>query len=162
MNRNFRQLLNPFVILGALGLSCLLTVVTLAWIGFSPSPPGTDLGFTPADLTIIPASTSTPIFTAVPTIDPLLVGTPTIPAGVIAIGSYVQITGTDGDGLRLRSAPGVTSELLFLGEEAEVFQVKDGPKDANGYTWWYLVAPYDASRAGWAASNFLTVVPPPQ
>ncbi len=94
--------------------------------------------------------------------DPLQVGTPTAPAGTIAVGVYVQITGTGGDGLRLRSVPGLTSELLFLGEDAEVFLVRDGPQEANGYTWWYLVAPYDESRAGWAASNFLTVVPPPQ
>jgi hypothetical protein len=161
MNRNLRQLLNPSVLLSAAGLACLLTMLALMWIGFSPSPPGADPGFAPAHLTVIPAPTSTPLFTPSPTLDPLHLGTPTIPAGVIAIGGYVQITGTDGDGLRLRSAPGLASELLFLGEEAEVFQVKDGPKEANGYIWWYLVAPYDESRAGWAASNFLTVVPPP-
>ena len=162
MNRNLRQLLNPAVLLGAMGLACLLTVITLVWVGFSASPPRADLGFAPADLTVIPASTSTPIFTPTATPDPLSIGTPTIPAGVIAVGGYVQITGTDGDGLRLRSAPGITSEQLFLGEDAEVFQVRDGPKEANGYIWWYLVAPYDESRAGWAAANFLSVVPSPQ
>jgi hypothetical protein len=162
MKRDLRQLLNAPVLLGASGLACLLTLVTLAWFGFSASPPGADLGFAPADLTMIPASTSTPLTTPTMTPDPLLVGTPTLPANVIAVGGYVQITGTGGDGLRLRSAPGLTSELLFLGEEAEVFQVRDGPQEANGYTWWYLVAPYDESRAGWAAANFLLVVPPPQ
>jgi hypothetical protein len=162
MKRDLRQLLNAPVLLGASGLACLLTLVTLAWFGFSASPPGADLGFAPADLTMIPASTSTPLTTPTMTPDPLLVGTPTLPANVIAVGGYVQITGTGGDGLRLRSAPGLTSELLFLGEEAEVFQVRDGPQEANGYTWWYLVAPYDESRTGWAAANFLLVVPPPQ
>ncbi|MCL4825052.1 MAG: hypothetical protein KJZ57_12625, partial [Anaerolineales bacterium] len=96
-----------------------------------------------------------------PTPDLLLAGTPTLPADAIVVGGYVQITGTGGDGLRLRSAPGLASEQLFLGEEAEVFQVKDGPKEANGYIWWYIVAPYDQNRAGWAAANFLSVVPPP-
>ena len=162
MNLDLRRLLTPTVIFSSLGLACLLTMVTLAWFGFSASPPRADLGFAPADLTMIPASTSTPLTTPTMTPDPLLVGTPTIPAGVIAVGGYVQITGTGGDGLRLRSAPGLTSELLFLGEDAEVFQVRDGPQEANGYTWWYLVAPYDESRAGWAAANFLAVVPPPQ
>jgi hypothetical protein len=162
MNRDLRQLLNAPVLLGAAGLACLLTMVTLAWFGFSALPPGADLGFAPADLTMIPASTSTPLTTPTLTPDPLLVGTPTLPANVIAVGGYVQITGTGGDGLRLRSAPGLTSELLFLDEESEVFQVRDGPQEANGYTWWYLVAPYDESRSGWAAANFLLVVPPPQ
>jgi hypothetical protein len=94
--------------------------------------------------------------------DPLLVGTATLPAGEIAVGAYVQITGTQGDGLRLRSGPGLATTQLFLGGDAEVFQVRDGPKEADGYIWWYLVAPYDESRAGWAAANFLSVVPPPQ
>ncbi len=34
-------------------------------------------------------------------------------------------------------------------------------KQADGYTWWYLVAPYDSTRAGWAAADFLAVVPSP-
>jgi hypothetical protein len=160
MNLDLRRLLTLPVILSASGLACLLTLATLAWFGFSASPPGADLGFAPADLTLIPAPTSTPPTTPTLTPDPL-VGTPTAPAGVIAVGVYVQITGTGGDGLRLRSAPSLTGEQLFLGEDAEVFQVRDGPKEANGYTWWYLVAPYDESRAGWAAAKFLSVVPPP-
>ncbi len=161
MNRNLRQLFTLPVLLGALGLACLLTVIALAWFGFSPSPPPADPGLVPAHLTLIPAPTSTPLATLTPTLDPLQLGTPTLPADVIVVGGYVQITGTDGDGLRLRSAPGLASELLFLGEDAEVFQVRDGPQEANGYTWWYIVAPYDESRAGWAAANFLAVVPPP-
>lgn len=162
MNRNLRQLLSLPVLIGASGLACLLTIITLAWFGFSASPPNSDLGFAPADLTMIPASTSTPLTTPTLTPDPFLIGTPTLPANAIVVGGYVQITGTDGDGLRLRSAPGLSSEQLFLGEDAEVFQVRDGPQEANGYIWWYLVAPYDESRAGWAAANFLSVVPPPQ
>lgn len=162
MNRKPRTLLNLGVVLAALGIACLLTFITLAWVGFSASLPGADPGFVPANLTVFPAATSTPIFTPSPTLDPFQIGTPTIPAGTIAVGIYVQITGTDGDGLRLRSAPGLATTLLFLGEDSEVFQVRDGPQEVDGYTWWYIVAPYDESRAGWAAANFLSVVPPPQ
>lgn len=162
MNLDLRRLLTPIVVSSSLGFACLLTLIALAWFGFTPSPPRADLGFVPAQLTMIPASTSTPLATPTPTLDPLQLGTPTLPADVIVVGSYVQISGTGGDGLRLRSAPGLTSEQLFLGEDAEVFQVRDGPQEANGYIWWYIVAPYDESRAGWAAANFLAVVPPPQ
>lgn len=162
MNRDLRQLFTIPVLLGAAGLACLLTVITLAWFGLTASPTGRNPGFAPADLTMIPASTSTPRITPTLTPDPFQLGTPTLPVDRIAVGGYVQITGTGGDGLRLRSAPGLSSELLFLGEEAEVFQVREGPQEANGYTWWYLVAPYDETRAGWAAANFLAVVPPPQ
>ena len=161
-HRGLLQLFTAPVLIGAALFACLLTVITLAWFGFSASLADTYLGFAPADLTMISAPTSTPLTTPTLTPDPYQLGTPTIPAGVIAVGGYVQITGTGGDGLRLRSAPGLTSELLFLGDDAEVFQVRDGPQEANGYIWWYLVAPYDESRAGWAAANFLAVVPPPQ
>ena len=161
MNRNSRRLFTSSVLLGGLGFACLLTVATLAFIGLSTSSRGTTPGFAPADLTVIPAPTSTVPASPTATLDPLA-GTATLPANAIAVGAYVQISGTDGQGLRLRSAPGLASDLLFLGEDSEVFQVKDGPKDSDGYTWWYIVAPYDNTRAGWAASNFLSVVPPPQ
>ena len=73
----------------------------------------------------------------------------------------MQINGTEGAGLRIRSAPGLNSDTVFRGEEAETFKVNDGPKQADGYTWWYVVAPFDETRAGWAAADFLAVVPAP-
>ena len=73
----------------------------------------------------------------------------------------MQITGTDGEGLRIRSEPGLTGNPDFLGFDSEVFIVKDGPQLVDGYTWWYLVAPYDDTRAGWAASDFLSYIPSP-
>ena len=45
---------------------------------------------------MISAPTSTPLTTPTLTPDPYQLGTPTIPAGVIAVGGYVQITGTGG------------------------------------------------------------------
>jgi hypothetical protein len=73
----------------------------------------------------------------------------------------VQITGTNGEGLRIRSEPGLNSNPVFLGFDSEVFIVQDGPRSVDGYTWWYLVTPLDQSRAGWAAADFLTYIPPP-
>jgi hypothetical protein len=49
----------------------------------------------------------------------------------------------------------------MLGVEAEVFQVRDGPRDVDGYVWWFLVAPTDETRGGWAVSNYLAVVQNP-
>jgi hypothetical protein len=109
---------------------------------------------------MIPAPTHTPLFTLVPTNDPLL-ATPTLAAGTIGVGGYVQISGTEGEGLRIRSAAGLNTETVFRGEEAEVFVVRDGPQDVDGHVWWYLVAPYDETRAGWAAADWLAVVPGP-
>ena len=155
------ELLNKWVILGAVGIAACLMVVTLTAIGWRQARPGGEFGFAPADLTVIPASTSTPAAAPTPTIDPVLAGTPTPEPGKIAVGVYVQISGTEGEGLRLRAAPGLNAEPLFMGYDAEAFQVREGPQEADGYVWWYLIAPYDETRAGWAAANYLTVIPSP-
>jgi hypothetical protein len=157
---DLRPYLNRWVILGALGFAGLLTIITLIIIGWTTPRASPDVGFAPADLTMIPAPTHTPLVSPVPTLDPLL-PTPTLPADTIGIGGYVQISGTEGEGLRIRAAAGLNSETVFRGEESEVFLVRDGPQQADNYTWWYLVAPYDDTRAGWAASEFLAVVPSP-
>jgi hypothetical protein len=111
-------------------------------------------------ITVIPAPSVT-IPAILPTNPPgsnvTVVPTP-LPAGQMGIGAYVQIFGTGGDGLRLRGGPGTTFAPLFLGMESEVFKVTDGPKDADGFTWWYLVAPYDDNRKGWAAQTYLSVI----
>ena len=153
-----RQLFNRWVILGALIIAGLLIVITVIAIGWTTPPQSSEVGFAPADLTVIPAPTITPNVTATATVDPFA-PSPT-PTG-IALGTYAQITGTDGEGLRIRSEPGLTGEPVFLGFDSEVFLVQDGPREADGYVWWYLVAPYDATRAGWAASDFLSYIPSP-
>jgi len=79
----------------------------------------------------------------------------------IAIGAFVQIRGTEGDGLRIRSEPGLESQVRFLAYEDEVFQVRDGPRQNSGYNWWSLVAPYDETVQGWAVSSYLVVVQNP-
>lgn len=156
---DLRPYLNRGVIFGALGFAAILLIITLIVIGWTSPRFSPDVGFAPADLTMIPAPTHTPNVTVVPTNDPL--ATPTFDPTAININGYVQITGTEGEGLRIRSAPGLETETVFRGEEAEVFVVKDGPQSVDGYTWWYLVAPYDETRAGWAAADFLAVIPSP-
>ena len=156
---DLRPYLNRFVIFGSLitaGILILLTLILIGWTSPRFSP---EVGFAPADLTMIPAPTHTPAVTATSTLDPF--ATPIIDQTVINIDGYVQITGTGTDGLRIRSAPGLNTETVFRGEDSEVFLVKDGPQTADGYTWWYVVAPYDDTRAGWAAAEFLAVVPAP-
>lgn len=158
--KNAGQLINGWVILGAFCVAILLMVLSLIGFGWTrPNP--TEFGFQPADLTVIPGPTSTPNIPAAPTMDAALLGTPTPLPGTIAVNVYIQITGTEGEGLRFRSEPSLNGEPLFFGNDSEVFQVKDGPKQADGHTWWYLVAPYDENRAGWAVANYLAVIPPP-
>jgi hypothetical protein len=156
---DLRPYLNRFVITGALIVAGILLLITLILIGWTSPRFSPEVGFAPADLTMIVAPTHTPAATAIPTLDPF--ATPIIDQTTIHTDGYVQITGTGTDGLRIRFAPGLNTETVFRGEESEVFLVKDGPQSADGYTWWYLVAPYDDTRAGWAAADFLAVVPEP-
>jgi len=155
---NARQLFNRWVILGAIIFAGLLILITAASIGLTNSPQSSAVGFAPADLTMIPAPTSTSNAPATPTIDPFA-PSPT-PTG-LAIGNYAQITGTEGQGLRIRATPGLDGESVFLGYDSEVFAIQDGPQTVDGYVWWYLVAPIDDTRAGWAASDFLSYIPAP-
>jgi hypothetical protein len=162
MNRNnLSSILNIRVLLGALGIAVLLILITWISIGWTKPDPAREFGFAPADLTVIPAPTSTPDVTPTFTPDPLIFGTPTLAPDTIGVGGYVQITGTDGEGLRLRADPGLNGTPVFLGYDEEVFQVREGPQNLDGYTWWYLVAPYDETRAGWAAADFLGAIPSP-
>lgn len=155
---NVRELFNKWVILGALALAAVLLLITAVSIGLTATRQNETVGFAPADLTVIPAPTSTSSAPATATIDPFA---PTaVPTG-IAIGNYVQITGTNGEGLRIRSDPGLSGNFEFLGYDSEVFIVQDGPREVDGFVWWYLVAPYDDTRNGWAAADFLAYIPAP-
>jgi hypothetical protein len=156
---NVRQFINKWVILGALGVAGLLILITAVGIGLTAAHQTSNIGFAPADLTVIPAPTGTSSAPPTPTIDPF--ASPTPPAG-IAIGNYVQISGTEGQGLRIRSDPGLDGAFKFLAYDSEVFLIQDGPRELDGYKWWYLVAPYDQTRVGWAAADFLTYIPEPQ
>lgn len=103
---------------------------------------------TPTSL-VIPGQT--PLPSATPTLDPSIYGG-------IGIGQYVQINGTGGDGLRLRSGAGTENPPLFLGFESEVFLVQEGPKEAGGMIWWMLVSPTDEMRKGWASARYLALI----
>jgi hypothetical protein len=146
---------NVWVILGALLVAGVLIGVVAALLFFYPLPE-TASGKSAALLTVIPAPSLTPmpqITTPEPTEGP----SGEIIGG-IGVGMYVQISGTEGDGLRLRSGPSRNDEPRFLGYESEVFMVKDGPRFSDDLTWWFLEAPYDPGRSGWAASQYLAVV----
>jgi hypothetical protein len=153
-----RRYLTPWVLLGAVGIALLFLSLTVIVILASHSAP-TPKGLPTAALYVIPAPTDTP---PVPTTVQLPTPTPTSevppppPPGVIAIGSFVQVTGTGSVGLRLRDNPGLNGETKYLGIEAEVFKVTDGPQQVDGYTWWRLVAPADETRQGWAVANYLS------
>ena len=154
-----RPKLTLITCLGSLAIIVVLAIVLVISIQFM-FPESTKQPLPTQLFTVIPApSITSPVIA--PTLLPGQDSTPeptAVPSGEMGIGAYVQIYGTGGDGLRLRAGPGTDNPPLFLGKESEVFQVKDGPKESGGFTWWYLVAPYDESRKGWAVQNYLSVV----
>ena len=156
IRRNF----SPLVLAVSIGLAIALLGAIFAIIWSSLPQGETQLMPTPI-LTVIPAPTAT----LTPSASPISLtpsATSTLMVGgtgnELQVGAYVQITGTGGDGLRLRAGPGTENEPIFLGREAEVFLVKDGPKEGSGYTWFFLEAPYDTTRSGWAVANYLQVI----
>lgn len=154
---SLKALWNPITLLTSLILIAGLVLVAMAVI-FLARNPMPSAAATPV-ITIIPAPTLTP--TPIP---PTSVSSPTpttiffLPEGVIGVGAYVKVSGTDGAGLRMRSDPGLGSQINFTALDSEVFLVIDGPVEADGYTWWHLEAPYDQTRNGWSAGDFLTPI----
>lgn len=158
-----KRLMSIWVVGGALLVACILLAFSVV-ILISTRSEGTSRAPVTAVFSVISAPTSTaPVLTDTPIIIPTpdSGAAPLPPPGEIAVGAYVQVMGTGGDGLRLRFDPGLEGQVRLLGSEAEVFIIQDGPRELDGYTWWYLVGPYDETRYGWAVSNFLVVVQNP-
>lgn len=155
------RLFSPWVIvfafLAAIG-GIALGIFVLNWA----RPERTPVGVVTAALTVIPAptATQTPSPTPVPP-TPNPEAPPAPPEGTLKIGAMVKISGTEGAGLRLRSQPGLDYQPLFLGMEDEVFEIQDGPQETDDYVWWYLVAPFEPNRKGWAVSNYLQIIQEP-
>lgn len=155
--------LNIRVIGGTLIIAIILLCITLSLIWFTrPETVNSEQSTAVLNVIAVPTATNvedtpTPVLAQTPSASAL----PTPPPGEIAVGAFVQVSGTGGDGLRLRAEPGLDGEVRFLGLEAEVFRVDDGPVEVDDYVWWYMVAPYDESVNGWGVSNFLTVVQNP-
>jgi hypothetical protein len=111
-------------------------------------------------VTVIPFPTGTPVPSATPTPPPetsipATSNAPDASPDVLHTGMLVAVSGTEGDGLRLRALPGVDADVNLIGLESEVFEIREGPVEAAGRTWWYLVNPYDSTKFGWGASEYL-------
>lgn len=156
-NTSLKILLNPITVAMTLVLLAGMTLAGLAvlLLGRNPTPA--------AEVTPVLTKIAAPTLTPEP-IDPtpLPSATPTslffLPEGVIGVGAYVQVSGTEGAGLRMRSEPSLDSDINFTALDAEVFLVVDGPEEADGYTWWYLEASYDQTRNGWSVEDFLSPI----
>jgi hypothetical protein len=152
----FSRVWSGWIVAGGLGVAVLIAALAIGGVLLFSTPPQAQ---SPDPIfTVIPAPSFTPTLVDLfptPTPTPTYVFT----EGGIGIGAFVQVSGTGVSGLRLREGPGTTHPQRFIGMEEEVFAVKDGPEFSDGFTWWYLEAPYDATRSGWAAGEYLSAIP---
>ena len=141
---------------GALGGLALACVALGAGLLIRPNLAGPES--TPV-LTVFPGPTAT--FTPPDTTDtpqPSATSSPPPSSNELAVGSFVAVSGTEGDGLRMRDGPSLADTIVRLAVENEVFQIEDGPQESDGYIWWYVVNPYDPEITGWVVSNYLRLV----
>ena len=155
-----RWYMNPLVIGGTILLALCLLFITffIVWV---TRPEPTPVGQATPILQVIRIPTAT---IALPTPTPTGDTIPTTSgpsSGGIAVGDYVRVVGTGGDGLRLRINPGLDGQVRFIAFEGEIFLIQDGPQEADGFTWWHMVGTEDETRRGWSVSEYMEVVQNP-
>jgi hypothetical protein len=162
MSKSSNRLINVKVLLAAvlfgLGLLAVLLMILYSSRGRQAQAPATAiLKIILAPTQTLPGMPVTPTQTAGPA---AVQQTPT-PSDLIAVGNYVKVSGTGGDGLRLHNDASVSSKVNYVAIDAELFIVMDGPIQADGYIWWELKEPYSDEAIGWGVANYLTAVANP-
>lgn len=121
----------------------------LLWVG-SPDPQipyFTDSGDYPSWAELAPALTDgAPDFAGITPPAAAL-----IPQAELEIGGRATIATTNGDSLNVRSYFGTAYAIRAKARPGEVVDVLDGPRDADGFTWWYIRLA--DGRAGWAVES---------
>jgi len=77
----------------------------------------------------------------------------TVAAGEFTVGQRVATT-VD---LSVRSRPSLFASRREVAPEGATGYVRDGPREANGYTWWKIG--YNDGYEGWSAEQYLTPAP---
>lgn len=144
------------IVLGTITLFALIVLGYFTRQAQVPVPPATPIliliNAPTASITITPPTeTAEPVKTSTPTRSPET-------SGSLSLGRLVEVYGTEGDGLRMRDNVGLDSKIAFLAVESEVFELRDGPVQKDGYEWWFLVNPYNLDKTGWAVSTYLRAI----
>lgn len=149
-----------WAVLGVLlGVIALLVLVALGYFTrqaraeMFPATPILILITAPTPSIIIPPPTATIEISFTPSPSP-----PPEADGSLSPGRLVEVYGTEGDGLRLRNNTGLDSKIVFIAVESEVFELREGPVEKDGYEWWFLVNPYNLEKTGWAVSTYLRTI----
>ncbi|MBN1488185.1 MAG: SH3 domain-containing protein [Anaerolineae bacterium] len=132
-----------------------MIALAIGWYFINNTPPPSG----PLPTAILWTVTPTQIPTITPTpILPTAAPTPVEVQEQLRIGAQVQILGTGGAGLSLRSGPGQDYERLDIGQEGESFIIVSGPEQTDEWIWWKLRDETNPQREGWAVANYLSPI----
>lgn len=96
---------------------------------------------------------------ATPTVVTLAPGSgpayPTPAPGVAELkrGGTALVSGTGGQGLKVRTAPDINAPVIRTLREGSVVTLKEGPEDRGGYRWWRID---DGQGLGWVVQDWLS------
>jgi hypothetical protein len=132
---------------------CIVAALMVLFMGKNQNP---QYAYITPVVKVITAPTLTKV-SSTPTIQPtaelLLPGSMSLQPGTI-----VEITGTEGAGLRVRDDAGTGATALFLAMDGEQYVIKEGPKHVDDLFWYRIVSSDDDTKKGWAAADYLKVV----
>jgi Bacterial SH3 domain len=72
-------------------------------------------------------------------------------APVLTVGKLAIVNTTQGDKLRVRSGPGRSFAVVAMLDKGTLVTLLEGPRDADGLTWWRIRAPSGAE--GWVVES---------
>ena len=77
---------------------------------------------------------------------------------VFSVGIKVEISGTGGDGLRMRESPYMDSEVLYLAHEGEDCIIVEGPQIEENLIWWKIQSLEEETKSGWSVQTYMTTI----
>ena len=82
-----------------------------------------------------------------------------VSTSILPAGSTARVGGTEGAGLRVHSAPLVSSQQIGSLSDGTLVQVLQGPVTADGYSW-YQVSSAALPTPGWVVGGALSATLP--
>ena len=150
MDENERANIYQWGCLAALISGIALVIAGGIWLFTKPpaSPPG---AIPTAIIQTVTLTTSAPgLVTATP---------PAITEQGLGVGVRVEVSGTGNIGLSIRASASTSAERQSVAQEGSTFLITDGPQEADGLVWWYVMDEADPNIEGWAAADYLIPVP---
>lgn len=136
----------------------------VAWVGRDLDPYGAADFFDAAQLPVIASHrdvlpTLCPgdfLYERIPELRDLVAATlaSAAPGTGLARGLPVIVVNRDGDGVNLRTAPGLASAVAGTLRDGDTGVILDGPQDADGRAWWRVET---TAGIGWVAADWLAV-----